>query len=95
MGQLRFEWDPRKAAQNLRKHGISFSEAETVFADERALLIDDPDHSEAEDRYLLLGLSSVLRLLVVDHSYRAGDTVVRIISVWKATRSERRQYTDR
>lgn len=95
MAQLRFEWDPRKAALNLRKHGVSFSEAETVFTDERALLIDDPDHSGAEDRYLLLGLSSSLRLLVVAHSYRVTDTVVRIISAWKATRTERRQYTDR
>jgi|ERR1043166_71916 uncharacterized protein (DUF4415 family) len=58
MSELRFAWDPRKAAQNLRKHGVSFSEAETVFSDERALLIDDPDHSEEEDRFLLLGLSS-------------------------------------
>jgi hypothetical protein len=95
MGGLRFEWDPRKAAANLRKHGVSFSEAETVFTDERALLIDDPAHSADEDRFLLLGLSAELRLLVVSHSYRRGDTVIRLISAWKATRSERRQYTNR
>jgi uncharacterized DUF497 family protein len=95
MSELRFAWDPRKAAQNLRKHGVSFSEAETVFSDERALLIDDPDHSEEEDRFLLLGLSSGLRLLVVSHSYRSSDMVIRLISAWKATRTERRQYTHR
>jgi uncharacterized DUF497 family protein len=95
MGGLHFEWDPRKAAANLRKHGVSFSEAETVFTDERALLIDDPAHSADEDRFLLLGLSAELRLLVVSHSYRRGDTVIRLISAWKATRSERRQYTNR
>ncbi|HEV8357185.1 MAG TPA: BrnT family toxin [Gemmatimonadales bacterium] len=95
MGGLRFEWDPRKAAANLRKHGVSFSEAETVFTDERALLVDDPAHSADEDRFLLLGLSAQLRLLVVSHSYRRGDTVIRLISASKATRSERRQYTNR
>ena len=95
MGGLRFEWDPREAAANLRNHGVSLSEAETVFTDERALLIDDPAHSDDEDRVLLLGLSVVLRLVVVSHSYRRGDTVIRLISAWKATRSERRQYTNR
>ena len=95
MSDLRFEWDPRKAAQNLRKHGVSFSEAEPVFSDERALLVDDPDHSEEEERFLLLGLSAELRLLVVSHSYRSNELVIRIISAWKATRPERQQYTDR
>jgi uncharacterized DUF497 family protein len=95
MAELRCEWDPRKAAQNLRKHGVSFSEAETVFTDEGGLLIDDPGHSKDEDRYLLLGLGAGLRLLVVAHSYRSSGTVIRIISAWKATRSERRQYIDR
>ena len=64
---LRFEWDPTKAAANLRKHGVSFEDAQTVFADENAKLIDDPDHSEEEDRFVLLGLSSSLRLLVACH----------------------------
>jgi uncharacterized DUF497 family protein len=89
---LRFEWDPRKAAANLRKHGVSFEDAQTVFADERARLIDDPDHSVDEDRFLLLGLSSSLRVLVVSHSYREAESAIRIISARKATREEQRSY---
>ena len=89
---LFFEWDPRKAAANLRKHGVSFEDAQSVFADERARLIDDPDHSTEEERFLLLGLSSSLRILVVAHVYRAGGNVIRIISARKATREEQRFY---
>jgi uncharacterized protein len=89
---LRFEWDPRKAALNKRKHGVSFEDAQTVFADELAKLIDDPDHSEDEDRFVLLGFSSSLRLLVVVHCYRAGGNVVRIISARNADRREQSQY---
>jgi uncharacterized DUF497 family protein len=89
---LSFEWDPRKAAVNLRKHGVSFEDALSVFSDERARLIDDPDHSEDEERFLLLGLSSTLRLLVVAHCYREAGGVVRIISARKATREEQRFY---
>jgi uncharacterized protein len=88
MSALRFEWDPRKAAANRRKHGVSFEDAQSVFADERARLIDDPDHSEEEDRLVLLGLSNSLRLLVVAHCYRAEGNVIRIISARKATREE-------
>ena len=95
MAELRFEWDPRKAAANLRKHGVSFTEAETVFMDEHGLLLEDPDHSATEDRFLLLGLSAALRLLVVAHTYRAGDTVIRLISARRAEPHERRQYADR
>lgn len=95
MSELRFEWDPRKAAANLRKHGVSFSEAETVFSDEHGLLIDDPEHSLDEDRFILLGVSATSRLLVVVHCYRAGDQVIRIISARKADRFERRQYEER
>lgn len=86
---------PRKAATNRRKHGVSFSEAETVFADEHALLLNDPEHSETEDRFLLLGLSGALRVLVVVHCYRAGDTVIRLISARRADREEQRQYDER
>ena len=93
--ELRFEWDPRKAAANRRKHGVSFTEAETVFADEHALLLADPEHSDAEDRFLLLGLSSGLRMLVVVHCYRAGDTMIRLVSARRADPSERRQYDER
>jgi len=95
MAELRFEWDPRKAAANLRKHGVSFTEAETVFMDEDGLLLEDPDRSATEDRFLLLGLSAALRLLVVAHTYRAGDTVIRLISARRAEPHERRQYADR
>ena len=90
---LAFEWDPRKAAANLRKHGVSFEDAQAVFADERARLIDDPDHSVGEERFLLLGLSSDLRLLVVAHCYREAAGVIRIISARKATRAEQRFYS--
>ncbi len=93
MSTLRFEWDPKKAAANLRKHKVSFEDAKTVFSDERALLIDDPDHSEEEERFILLGLSSSLRLLVVAHCYRAGSNVIRIISARKADSDEESKYT--
>lgn len=92
MSALRFEWDPRKAAANLRKHKVSFEDAQSVFADERALLIDDPDHSEDEERFVLLGLSQSLRLLVVVHCYRAEGRVIRIISARKADADERSIY---
>lgn len=87
-----FEWDPKKAAVNLRKHGVSFEDAQTAFADENAKLIDDPDHSGEEDRFVLLGLSSSLRLLVVCHCYRSKGNVIRIISARKAQGLERDSY---
>ena len=89
---LSFEWDPRKAAANLRKHGVSFEDAQSVFSDERARLINDPDHSSEEDRFLLLGLASSLRILVVAHCYRSQGNVIRIISARRATREEQRFY---
>ena len=92
MSALRFEWDPKKAASNLRKHKVSFEDAQTVFSDERALLINDPDHSEEEERFVLLGLSSTMRLLVVVHCYRAADNVIRLISARKADAHERSLY---
>jgi uncharacterized DUF497 family protein len=70
VAELRFEWNPDKSAANARKHGVTFDEAESVFADEQALLIDDPEHSAAEERFVLLGLSAMLRVLVVVHCYR-------------------------
>ncbi|MDP2326039.1 MAG: BrnT family toxin, partial [Gammaproteobacteria bacterium] len=82
----------RRAASNEKKHGVSFDEAATVFSDEHARLIDDPDHSEDEDRFILLGLSWSLRLLVVCHCYREAPGVIRIISARKADRSERAHY---
>lgn len=95
MTELRFEWDRRKAAENQRKHGVSFEEAEGVFADEFAILLDDLDHSVGEARFLLLGLSVKLRTLVVSHCYRKADGVVRLISARKATRQERDVYNRR
>jgi uncharacterized DUF497 family protein len=85
---LPFEWDPSKARENLRKHGISFDEAKTVFSDDQAILVHDPDHSSEEDRFILLGLSAHLRILVVVHAYR-------LISARKATSTERAQYSAR
>ena len=92
---MNFEWDENKAATNQQKHGITFQEAATVFQDEDALQIFDPDHSEGEDRFILLGMSSILRILVVCHCYRANDDVIRIISVRKATRNESSTYKRR
>jgi uncharacterized DUF497 family protein len=92
---LRFEWDDHKNAQNIRKHGISFEEAQTVFFDEKALLIADPDHSEREERFILLGLSSALRTLVVCHSYRRQGDVIRLISARRAGPQERGDYESR
>lgn len=92
MNVMRFAWDQAKAAENVRKHGISFEEASTVFADENARLKHDPDHSQEEDRFILLGLSAKLRLLIVCHAYRENDEVIRIISARRATPNERKQY---
>jgi uncharacterized protein len=95
MSELRFAWDPTKAAANARKHGVSFDEAITTFSDEHALLLADPDHSGEEPRFILLGLSAALRLLVVVHCHRDTDETIRLISARKATRSERTQYDAR
>ena len=95
MRELRFEWDERKAVANRRKHGVSFEEARTVFLDEDALQIPDPEHSDQEDRFIMLGISARLRVLVVCHCYREDDEVMRIISARKADRDERRQYDER
>ncbi len=95
MAGLRIEWDEVKSRDNVRKHKVSFQEAATVFYDERALLLADPDHSDEEDRFILLGLSTTLRLLVVCHCYRRRDESIRIISARKATKPEAVVYADR
>ena len=95
MSTLRFEWDPVKAASNFRKHGVSFDEARTVFEDEEALFMADPDHSVDEDRWVLLGMSGAARVLVVVHCERAAGTAVRLISARKADREERDLYAAR
>ena len=92
MTGIRFAWDEAKAEENLRKHGVSFEEGSTVFADENARLKHDPDHSRDEDRFILLGFSAKLRLLIVCHAYRENDEVIRMISARKATPKERKQY---
>lgn len=92
MNTIRFEWDESKNQINQRKHGISFEEASTVFYDEEALVRDDPEHSEMEERFVILGFSSKANLLVVCHCYRASETVIRIISARKATRTESKFY---
>ena len=92
MSSLIFEWDARKSAANAKKHGVSFEEAKSVFVDERAKLIDDPDHSDDEDRFVLLGLSGALRLLLVCHCYRSDGNVIRIISARKASAKESKSY---
>lgn len=92
METIKFEWDENKNRINQNKHKIAFEEAKTVFYDESALVIDDPEHSEEEDRFIILGLSNKTNLLVVCHCYRASDTVIRIISARKATTTEARQY---
>jgi uncharacterized DUF497 family protein len=92
MSKIRFEWDRRKARSNERKHGISFDEASSAFYDDKGLIIDDPSHSQDEDRFILLGLSASVRLVVVVHCFRDEDDVIRIISARKATPAESRQY---
>jgi len=88
MKLLRFEWDTAKADSNLKKHKISFEEAKTVFWDEHARLIPDPDHSEKEERFIIMGLSANLKLLTVCHCYRYSGQVIRLISARKATKRE-------
>jgi uncharacterized DUF497 family protein len=94
MSEITFERNSRKASENKRKHGVSFDEAKSAFLDENARLIPDTENSEDEDRFVLLGLSIQLRLLLVCHCYRVDDNVIRIISARKADKSERRQYAE-
>lgn len=94
MSNIRFEWDENKAAANKEKHGICFEEASTVFLDENAILFDDPDHSHDEDRFILIGLSNRLNILMVCHCYRKDDETIRIISARKATRNEKKYYNE-
>lgn len=92
MKSLRFEWDLDKAKRNLEEHGVSFEEAQTVFYDEFAVEFYDDKHSEWEDRFLMLGLSTQLKLLLVCHCYRERESVIRIISARKATKTEAQFY---
>lgn len=92
MAELRFQWDERKSQANHRKHGVSFEEAQTVFFDEDAIEFYDTGHSDAEDRFIMLGMSAMPRVLVVCHCLREKGSVIRIISARKATRKERQHY---
>ncbi len=92
MTNIKIEWDPIKASSNLKKHGISFEEAATAFSDDIGRLIPDPDHSDEEDRFILLGMSWSLKVLVVCHCYRDSSSIIRIISARKATKTECAQY---
>ena len=94
MDRLGFAWDKKKNEANRKKHGVSFEDAQTVFFDENAIEFFDPDHSEEEDRFLLLGLSFRLRVLVVCHCYRESQGVIRVISARKATRKEWEHYAE-
>ena len=94
MDAIKFEWDENKNEINKKKHKISFEEAKTVFYDENALLIDDPEHSSEEDRFIIMGLSTKANLLVVCHCYRESESVIRLISARKATKTESEQYND-
>ena len=94
MDMLHFEWDPEKDLKNQKKHGVSFAKASTVFEDVNALVISDPEHSEDEERFVILGFSLQANLLVVCHCYRASESVIRIISARKATKNESKQYNE-
>jgi len=92
MKGLLVEWDEKKNRANKRKHGVSFEEAQTVFLDENAIRYFDPDHSAEEDRFLMLGMSWRLRVLVVCHCFRVDDSTIRIISARRANKEEAREY---
>jgi len=94
MRSLSFRWDARKDRENQKKHGVSFTEARTVFYDEHARLTHDPDHSEEEERFILLGFSAHLRMLVVCHCYREREGIIRLISARKATKHEQKNYRE-
>ncbi len=95
MKKLIFEWDDLKNKSNRSKHGVTFEEAQTVFFDEKAIIFDDPDHSIDEERFLLLGFSQSLKILVVCHCFRNNESIIRIISARKATKKEQKVYIRR
>jgi len=92
MKAIQFEWDEEKNRANIKKHGVSFEDAKTVFYDENARIINDPDHSEEEDRFIILGLSFQMKMLIVCHCYRERDEIIRIISARQATKKETKEY---
>jgi len=94
MSEIRFEWDSNKAKSNIEKHGVTFEEASTVFDDEMAIIFDDPDHSDDENRSIILGFSASARMLIVCHCLRGEGDIIRIISARKATKTEKAQYAE-
>jgi uncharacterized DUF497 family protein len=94
MNDISFQWDKNKNNENIKKHKISFEEAKTVFYDDNARLISDPEHSIDEERFIILGISNKLRILVVVHTYKENDEVIRIISARKANKSESKYYNE-
>jgi len=95
MSELSFEWDAKKAASNAAKHGVTFEEAKSVFFDDYALIIPDPDHSAVEERFVLMGLGHSMRILVVVHCYRSAGSSIRIISARRAGTREQKPYWER
>ncbi|MBW2013789.1 MAG: BrnT family toxin [Deltaproteobacteria bacterium] len=93
MKSISFSWDDRKNLANQKKHRVSFDEAQSIFYNEHAIEYYDPDHSESEDRFLMLGLSYKVRVLVVSYTLREDETEIRIISARKATKKEQKAYT--
>ncbi len=93
MKEIHFQWDETKAEENLKKHGVCFEEAKSVFFDEKAIEFYDDQHPEWEDRFLLLGISKNLNLLLVCHCFRESESIIRIISARKATKKESKHYT--
>lgn len=95
MNEIHFAWDKHKAVLNQKKHGVSFEEAKTVFYDDNAVEFFDPDHSEKEDRFIMLGMSFMARVLVVCHCVREKGSMIRIISARKGTKQEIKHYQER
>jgi len=91
---LKFEWDESKNIINIQKHDVSFEEAMTVFKDIKAVLLYDENHSETEDRFNIIGMSQLSKLLIVCHCYRESDTIIRIISARKSTTEESKYYEE-
>lgn len=92
MKKISFEWDAKKNIENIKKHKISFEEAKEVFYDDKAILFDDPEHSDFEDRFLIIGRIRNLNICIVSHCYKEEDGVIRLISARKATKKERESY---
>lgn len=92
MTDIGFEWDEKKSKSNIKKHGVSFKEAQTAFYDEQAIVFNDPEHSDEEDRFILLGTSHKLNTLVVCHCFRERESIIRLISARKANKEEEQYY---